>query len=159
MSTSQVPALIDYLVNLFTNAATLGQATPPVVVYDGPQTTLAPAQLVLWVGLDDPDTDQVAPSGAAAQQEWAAIGRLGRNEISTIHCVAEAWTGADDIRSMRVAAFGILAAVETLVRADPFSGLALYADPGVTGIELRQNNTQAGSQARVSFQIAFKSRL
>ena len=159
MVTSRVPSLIDYLVNLFTNAATIGQATPPVTVYDGPQTTAAPSQLVLWVGLDDPDTDQVAPSAAAAQQEWAAIGRLGRNEISTIHCVAEAWTGADDIRSMRVAAFAIVAAVETLVRADPFSGLALFPDPGVTGLELRQNNTQTGSQARVSFQIAFKSRL
>ena len=159
MATSQIPALIDYLVNLFTNAATLGAATPPVTVYDGPQTTAGTAPLALWVGLDDPDTDQVAPSAAASEQEWAGLGKLARNEISTIHCVAEAWTGADDIRSMRVAAFAIVAAVEDIVRSDPFSGLALFPDPGVTGLELRQNNTQAGSQARVSFQIAFKSRL
>ena len=156
---SKVPAIIDYLFTTFTNAATLGQANPPVTVYDGPQTTAAPSQLVLWVGLDDPDTDQVAPSAAASEQEWAGLGKLGRNEISTIHCVAEAWTGADDIRGMRVAAFAIVAAVEDIVRSDPFSGLALFPDPGVTGLELRQNNTQAGSQARVSFQIAFKSRL
>ena len=159
MATSKIPALIDYLVALFTNASTLGQATPPVAVYDGPQTTLAPAQLILWVGLDDPDTDQVAPSAAAAQQEWAALGKLGRNEISTIHCVAEAWTGADDIRSMRAAAFAIVAAVEDIVRTDLFSGLALFPDPGVTGLELRQNNPQGASRAQVLFQIAFKSRL
>ena len=156
---SKVPALIDWLVTAFTNAPTLGAASPPVVVYDGPQTTAASTPLVLWVGLDDPDTDQVAPSAAAAQQEWAGLGKQARNEISTIHCVAEAWTGADDIRSMRVAAFAIVAAVEDIVRTDPFSGLALFPDPGVTGLELRQNNTTAGSQARVSFQIAFKSRL
>ena len=158
---SKVPALIDYLFTTFTNAATLGAAPAPntVTVFDGPQTTAAPYPLVLWVGLDDPDTDQVAPSAAASEQEWAGLGKLGRNEISTIHCVAEAWTGADDIRSMRVAAFAIVAAVEDIVRSDPFSGLALFPDPGVTGLELRQNNTQAGSQARVSFQIAFKSRL
>ena len=159
MTTSKVPAIIDYLVTTFTAASTLGAATPPVTVYDGPVTAATEAPLVLWVGLDDPDTDQVAPSAAAAQQEWAGLGKLGRNEISTIHCVAEAWTGADDIRSMRVAAFAIVAAVEDIVRTDPFSGLALFPDPGVTGLELRQNNTTAGSQARVSFQIAFKSRL
>jgi hypothetical protein len=159
VATSKIPAIIDYLVATFTTAGTLGAASPPVTVYDGPQTTLAPSPLVLWVGLDDPDTDQVAPSAAAAEQEWAGLGRLARNEISAIHCVAEAWTGADDISGMRTAAFGIVAAVETIIRADPFSGLALFPDPGVTGLELRQNNTTAGSQARVSFQIAFKSRL
>jgi hypothetical protein len=158
VTTSRVPALIDYLVATFTAASTLGQANPPVAVYDGPQTTLAPAQLVLWVGLDDPDTD-LAPSAAAFEQEWAGLGKQARNEISTIHCVAEAWTGADDISGMRVAAFGIVAAVENIVRTDPFSGLALFPDPGVTGGELRQNNTTAGAQARVSFQIVFKSRL
>lgn len=159
MVTSRVPALIDYLVATFTAASTLGAAVPPVAVYDGPQTTLAPAQLVLWVGLDDPDTDQVAPSAAAFEQEWAGLGKQARNEVSTIHCVAEAWTGADDIKGTRAAAFAILAAVEDVVRTDPFSGLALFPDPGVTGGELRQNNTERGSQARVSFQIAFKSRL
>jgi hypothetical protein len=159
VTTSRIPALIDYLVATFTAASTLGAANPPVAVYDGPQTTLAPAQLILWVGLDDPDTDQAAPSAASSEQEWAGLGKQARNETSTIHCVAEAWTGADDIRSMRVAAFAIAAAVEDIVRTDPFSGLALFPDPGVTGLELRQNNTQAGAQARVSFQIAFKSRL
>jgi hypothetical protein len=159
MVTSRVPALIDYLVATFTAASALGAATPPVAVLDGPVTAAAEAPLVLWVGLDDPDTDQVAPSAAAAQQEWAGLGKQARNEISTIHCVAEAWTGADDIKSMRVAAFAIVAAVEDIVRTDPFSGLALFPDPGVTGLELRQNNTQPGWQARVSFQIAFKSRI
>jgi hypothetical protein len=159
VTTSRVPALIDYLVTAFTNASTLGTASPPVAVYDGPQTTRAPAQLVLWVGLDDPDTDQVAPSAAAFEQEWAALGKQARNEISTIHCVAEAWTGADDIKGMRTAAFGIVAAVEDIVRTDPFSGLALFPDPGVTGGELRQNNTEQGALVQVSFQIAFKSRL
>jgi hypothetical protein len=159
MATSKIPALIDYLVATFTAASTLGQASPPVAVYDGPQTTLAPAQLILWVGLDDPDTDQAAPSAAAFEQEWAGLGKQARNEISTIHCVAEAWTGSDDISGMRAAAFGIVAAVENIVRTDPFSGLALFPDPGVTGGELRQNNPTTGAQARVSFQIVFKSRL
>jgi len=158
VTTSRIPALIDYLVTTFTAASTLGAASPPVTVFDGPQTTAAPYPLILWVGVDDPDTADVAPSAAASEQEWAALGKLARNEITTIHCVAEAWTGADDIKSMRTAAFAIEGAVEDIVRTDPFSGLALYPI-GVTGLELRQNNPAEGSQARVSFQIVFKSRI
>ena len=39
MTTSRVPALIDYLVAEFTTAATLGAATPPVLVFDGQAVT------------------------------------------------------------------------------------------------------------------------
>ena len=45
-ATSRVPALIDYLVNAFTAAATIGAASPPVLVFDGPPTTADPAPLV-----------------------------------------------------------------------------------------------------------------
>ena len=38
-TTSRVPATIDYLVAAFTAASTLGAASPPVAVYDGPFLT------------------------------------------------------------------------------------------------------------------------
>ncbi len=111
--TSRVPALIDYLVNLFTADATLGTAPAPgtVTVYDGPATTGLDPPLKLFVGLTDPDNKGIEPA-ADFTQSWAAIGRRGRNEQVTIHCVAEAWSGTDDIRTLRVAAYGIVAAVE-----------------------------------------------
>jgi hypothetical protein len=156
--TSRLPALIDYLVALFTGAATLGQATPKVTVYDGPVVTADPGDLVLWVGLSDP----AIPSAAAEfDQEWAAIGRRGRNETITIHCCAMAWSGGGTPAGQRTAAFAIVAAVETLLQADTtqFGGLVLYPAPGMTKGALTQMSTQQGPAARVAFDLTFKSRI
>jgi len=157
--TSRLPALIDYLVTLFTSDVTLGQATPPVTIYDGPPTTLLDVPLKLYIGLTDPDSTGGQPAGDS-QQEWAAIGRRGRNETITIHCCAEAWSGVDDIRTQRVAVYGIIAAVETLLQADTssFGGNALFPDPGMATGELWQNNA-SGATARVPFDLTFKSRI
>lgn len=149
---SKVPAVLSYLVATFAADSTLGTATSAVAVYDGPVTTEEAAALVLWVGLDDPDSDggQLA---AQSERQWAGL--ADQNETITISCVAEAWSGDDDIATQRVAAYGIVAAVETLVRADAtgFGGNGVVANPGVTGSQLRQNNPKDGAQARVSFQI------
>jgi hypothetical protein len=156
--TSRVPALIDYLVALFTNAATLGQATPKVTVYDGPVVTGDVENLVLWVGLSDP---AIPAESAHFEQDWAAIGRRGRDEMTTIHCCAVAWGGADSLAAQRVAAFGIVAAVETLLQADTtqFGGNVLYPAPGITGGALTQMSTDRGPAARVAFDLIFKSRI
>lgn len=158
--TSRVPALIDYLIALFAGAATIGQATPPVSVYDGPATTEESPQLVLYVGLSDPDADG-GQEAAASTQEWAAIGRMGRNEGITVHCCAEAWSGTDDARTARLAVYGITAAVEALLQADStqFGGNVLFPAPGYAEGNLWQNNTTAGAIARVPFNLIFKSRI
>ena len=103
--TSRLPPLLDYLVALFTSAATLGQAPAPgtVTVFDGPATTELDPALCLWVGLPDPD-NPAAETAADFTQTWAALGRLGRDETITIHCCAQAWSGVDDVRTVRVAA-------------------------------------------------------
>ncbi|HEX8007632.1 MAG TPA: hypothetical protein VF482_14535, partial [Trebonia sp.] len=113
--TSRVPALIDYLVTLFSSAATLGAAAAPntVTIFDGPPTTELDPPLALYVGLSDPD-NPAAETAADAVQSWGALGRLGRNETTTIHCCAQAWAGTDDLHTVRVSATGIVAAVEVL---------------------------------------------
>jgi hypothetical protein len=158
--TSKLPPLIDYLVSLFTAAGTLGAATPPVTVYDGPATTGLDAPLKLFVGLTDPDNPGTAPA-ADSVQEWAALGRLGRNETITIHCCAEAWAGTDDLHTVRVAVTGIVAAVEVLMQTDTsgFGGNVLYPAPGLTGIALLQNNSAQGAVARAAFDLTFKARI
>jgi hypothetical protein len=158
--TSRVPALLDYLVALFTNAATLGQATPPVTVFDGPPTTEQDPLLALYVGLSDPD-NPAAETAADFTQTWGAIGRLGRNETTTIHCCAQAWAGTDDLKTVRVAATGIVAAVETLMQSDStqFGGNVLFPNPGITTGALLQNNTDRGAIAQVAFDLIFTSRI
>jgi hypothetical protein len=156
--TSRVPALIDYLVTLFANAATLGQATPKVTVYDGPVVTEDPEQLVLWVGLSDP---AIPAESAHFEQTWGGLGRLARNEATTIHCCAVSWGGGDSLAVQRVAAFGIVAAVEVLMQSDStqFGGNVLFPNPGITGGALTQLATQQGPAARVAFDLIFTSRI
>lgn len=158
--TSRVPALIDYLFNLFTSAATLGAATPPVTIFDGPTTTGLDPQLSLWVGLPDPD-NPAAETAADFTQQWAALGRQGRNETITIHCCAQAWSGLDDVRTVRLAVTGITSAVEVLMQQDStgFGGNVLFPMPGFASGSLSQNNTDRGAIARIPFDLIFRSRI
>jgi hypothetical protein len=160
--TSRIPPLLDYLVTLFTSAATLGAAPAPstVTVFDGPQTTGLDPPLALYVGLPDPD-NPAAETAADFTQEWAAIGRQGRNETITIHCCAQAWSGADDVRTVRLAVTGITSAVEVLLQADStqFGGNVLFPAPGFASGSLSQNNTDRGAIARIPFDLTFKSRI
>lgn len=158
--TSKIPQLIDYLVTLFGNSALLGAAATPVTVYDGPTATELDPPLKLYVGLTDPDNTGGEPA-ADSQQEWAALGRQGRNETVTIHCCAEAWSGTDDMKTVRVAATGIVAAVEQVMQADTtqFGGNALFPDPGITSLSLLQNSTTTGAAARVTFDLVFRARI
>jgi hypothetical protein len=156
VSGSRVPALIDWLVTTFTAAATLGAATPPVLVFDGPVVTAAPAQLALYIGVDDVFTD-AAPLSAGSEQARQGLGTR-KLETVTINCCAVAWAGTDDSRTVRLQAFAILAAVEDLVRTnqDKFGGNGDLADPGVSGITLQQSSAD-GTTAQVAFSVTFLS--
>lgn len=156
--TTRVPALIDWLVNAFTVSVTLGAATPPVTVYDGPPTTGLDAPLKLYVGLTDPD-NPAAEEAATWVQSRADLGCATRDEVSSIHCCAEAWAGTDDMPTVRHSVAAIVAAAETIVRSDStqFGGNAALAAPGVDVSSLAQNNTQTGAMARIPFDITFKS--
>lgn len=157
MATSTIPAVIAYLVATFTQASTLGQASPPVRVYDGPTTTGEAAQLVLWVGIEDPDSDD-PQQAAITEQTWAGLGAQRRDELLTVNCVAEAWDGADALPNTRDAAYGIVAAVENLLRADVYLGQnVLFA--GVSPEGLIQKTTEKGVLARVPFRIEGKARI
>ena len=155
--TSRVPALLDYLVALFAGDPTLGAASPPVTVYDGPATTALDPGLKLFVGLTDPDADTIEEA-AAWSQVRIDMG-TGRREDITIRCAAEAWSGDDTISGVRHSAQNIVAAVTALVRADvsAFGGNASYVPAAAASYSLTQNNTSVGAIARISFDLAFQS--
>jgi len=163
VTTSRVPAVIDYLVTTFQAAATLGQATPPVTVIDGPAVTADPGPLALWVGADD--IESATPAAADSTQDWAALGHQARNEQLAIHCTAQAWSGDDDVRSLRLAAAAIVSAVEDLVRNDSSLGgtVSIPGNAAVTSAQWLQGPALAGQNrgmaARVSFDITAKARI
>lgn len=161
--TTNAPALIDWLVNAFSNAVTLGgpvvsgTQTGPVTVFDGPRVTGLDPFLKLYVGLADPDNEGIEPA-ATITQKRDDLGRLARTEQTDINCCAEAWSGDTDIQAVRLAASGILAAAEQIIRADTTnSGGLAQATPGLSAGGLLQNNTAGGAIARWSFTISFTS--
>jgi hypothetical protein len=156
--TSRLPALIDYLVPLFTNAATIGGAG--VTVYDGPAVSDLDPPLKLFVGLADPDSEGTLPAGTS-QQAWGALGRLGRNETVTVQCCAEAWSGTNSMQTVRDAAYGIVAAVEGVMQADTtqFGGNALFPLPGSSNHQLSHETAGSGILVRVAFDLVFFCRI
>jgi hypothetical protein len=161
MTTSRVPAVIDYLVATFQADVTLGKAPAPgtVNVIDGPAVTADPGPLALWVGVDDIDPGAF-PAAASSTQQWAALGHMARNESLTITCVAQA-QGGDDVRTLRVAAAAIVSAVEDLVRGDVSLGgnVSTPGNAAVTAAEWRQGPSARGMSARVTFQITAQARI
>jgi hypothetical protein len=157
-TTTRIPALISYLVAEFQAAATLGQATPPVVVFDGPAVSADPVPLALYVGVDDAFGGSAA---MAADSQQTALGlATKREELATIHCCAVAWAGTDDLATVRTSAFAIAGAVEDLVRSDVttmFQPGSALARPGVTSMVLMQDTTTTGATAQVAFQIIYKA--
>jgi len=149
--------LIDWLVGAFQASTALGAATPPVTVYDGPNTTDLDPFLKLYVGLTDPDNEGIEPAVTFTQTR-DDLGNATRTEVSEIHCCAEAWSGVDDIAAVRHAVAAIIAAAETVIRSDTtqFGGLG-QATPGLAAAELLQNNTTSGAIARIPFSISFTS--
>lgn len=151
---SKVPAVIDYLVTLFQGAATIGQASPPVTVIDGPQPTADPGNLALWVGVDD--IAQAAPAAASSAQARDGLGRRA-TETLTIHCVAQAKSGSDSVQPLREAAAAIVAAVETLVAEDgKLGGTVAESIPGAAA-DWQQGPIGAGMAVRVAFTIDCKA--
>lgn len=160
-TTTKVPAVIDYLVATFGAAATLGAATPPVVVYDGPAVADGSATLVLWVGVSDPEA--TPPEAAASQHDWAGLGKMAINETLSVFCTAFAWTGAESsgFQGARAAVAAIMAAVEDIVRGDATLGGTVQV-PGnaqVTNAVWTQAPTTQGPAARVTFEITAKARI
>lgn len=160
MTTSRIPQVIDYLVTLFASAPTVGKATPPVSVLDGPVVIADPGPLALWVGVDDIDPG-AQPRAASSTQEWAALGRMGRNEQLSVFCVAQAWSGSDDVRTLRLQAAAIVSAVEDLVRGDASLGgtVSVPGNAAVTAAEWAQRPTTRGMAVQVSFEITAQARI
>lgn len=154
MATSRVPAVIGWLVDTFTTDPTLGGASPAVRVGCGIDMTGVFSPLVLWVGLDNPNPQDLVLTGATSTQVRAGYG-TNKDEALIVYCCAEAWSGDTDTRTALTAVYGIVAAAETIVRANPtLGGYAMLADPGTTGYSLLWHQGEGGAAARVQFQIA-----
>jgi hypothetical protein len=154
--TSAGPAAIDGLLALCTGAASLTGVT----IYDGSPVARSSDELFLEIAV--PSADGLP--AVEGTQEFVTMPGRERDESFTILCGAYSRSGDTDIKAERDRAYGILAAVERLIRPREsgsditLGGAVLWSS--VTGrITYTPLQTTDGAGVRVMFQIACRARL
>jgi hypothetical protein len=153
MATSIIPSLLDALVTECSAALTT------VAVHDGYGVS-GDVHDNLMIGVDDPFSDQAAPT-AESQQSWANVGSgRSRDESGDVTCAAYATSGTTDQAAVRAAAFAITEAVENLLRTDPTVGLGdTVRTQFGTDQRFLQDQDEDGAWALIVFTIHFDARI
>lgn len=145
----------------------------PVLVLDGPELALTGERsarlLVVGMTLDD-DLDQ-----GTSGQVIVALGRHQREERGSVRCQAIAqhdgldlpepdWSGPRvTARDLRRSAFGVMAAVETLLRADVTLGFeasaVVVAEIGERIVPRQGFGEQGGALCAVEFDVIYRTRI
>ena len=153
---SGIPALIDQLVTI---AVAAFGASSPVEVFDGPGVSKDDTGQQLWIGVTDPT--QGSETAAESSQSWGPMStQHKRDEEITVHCLALAWSGDDDLKTVRDQAFAQMQVVSAAAVADPsLSAACLYVRSPGSGVTLVQGPNRRGFEARVGFDITARVRL
>lgn len=156
MGTSQLPGLIDALVT----RATTALAAYPVLVTDGYAVTDDPSDF-LMIGIEEPSIPAASFAGSS-DQIWGPQGGRKRDENGAVWCAAYSENGDGVQKTARDAAYSYMAAVETLLRADPNMGLNtggnFVAEMGDTQ-RLTQDQNSNGASALLIFNVKFFARI
>jgi len=157
MGTSQVPALIDALVS----RATTALASTSCLVIDGYGVDTDPADF-LMIGIEEPTIPTAGFAGSSDQTTGPFGTTRPRDENGSVWCAAYSWNGDSIQKTARDAAYSYMAAVETLLRADPNLGIAaggnFVAQMGDTQ-RLTQNQDSNGADALLIFNVSFFARI
>lgn len=180
MATSVWAEVVDALVDLM--RAQPGCRAPGadadedlVLVLDGPEVWMTGdgAPLVLTIGGSSGEQDD--EPGVAGQSRATATGARSRDEGGAITCNAVAQTGGimlpdatlavapPTIRSLRSSAFGVLATVEAVLRANPtlgFTSLAhMDAQVGSRMVVQQYLTDDGGAVCSVVFSVDYSARI
>jgi hypothetical protein len=167
VSTTLVPAVIDWLVSAAAASPLLGAANPPVVVLDGPDVSpdvLAQPRL-LWVGASGPHDPAV--EAAAAQSDWPILDAARTtDEDVEITCAAEYWSGSAAMKVNRDGCAAIVDAFASLLRGTPqaggpgdttMGGLVFWSR--VSPVSWQQEQRSDGSAALCQFKVMYRGRV
>lgn len=152
--TSVVPELLDALI-----AQARAVLEPQgVEVIDGLPAAWTVGDF-LYVGVTDPDSP--TPTAAATStQKWPLATPTGRDETGTITCYAYVQRGSADPKEARDAAFGIVGAVQSLLRGpDVRLGVPGVLRTSFASQDFDQGQTADGALAVVTFRIDFTARI
>lgn len=165
-TTTQVPAVLDYLVAQCTASASIGAASPAVIVLDGPnitEDTLA-EPLHLWIGWDPLNQGEAA---AQVNADWPVLDHAETlDETGEVVCAAEAWGGGAVVKTVRDQCDAIVGAVDLLLRGGPLGegpgdttmgGLVFWSR--VSAGSWYQRPSQSGISVMHVFRIVYQARL
>lgn len=141
---SSVPAAIDALVQAFKASADLDG----VLVMDGPEIASQAAPRVLSVGFT------AIPGETAVEAQSAPDGLSGipNQEQYLVRCTAAVIGGATDVKAVRDAAYGIMAAAgAAIVRDQRLGGVVTRAAMG--SHQLMQEQIDRGAQCMIVFEV------
>ena len=165
-TTTQVPAVLDYLVTACQASASLGAASPAVIVLDGPHITddTLTEPLHLWIGYDPVNPGEAA---ASSVQDWPNLDQARTlDEDGEIVCAAEAWGGGAAVKTLRDSCDAIVGAVALLLRGTTISGGPGDTQMGglvfwslVTAGSWYQRPSQDGISVMHVFKIVYRARL
>lgn len=158
MSATAALRVIDALVEGFTTA-TADLPGIDVLVHDGYAISDGGYRYSILVGVDDPSSEQEAPS-AEAEQEWAHANTLRRDETGTVRSALMLSSGDNDAATLRTDADVALSAITTWLRANTDLGQPdLFWSAAVTAVEVYQQKDDEGAFLLVVFTVSYKARL
>lgn len=150
MASSAVPRVLDALL-----AMLRGAAWPAALeIVDGPPgiDQSAPDRLYVGAALDD-----LLPA-VSGNQEWPHLSVSTKDDLFTVVCVLQSWTGDTDPKAGRDRLFGYLAVVEAQLRSNVnLSGACLWC--GLGAYQLYQRQTQEGLLMALQFDVAGRARI
>lgn len=161
-----VPGVLDYLYATALASASLGQASPPVTVIDGPQVTddILIEQPILWIGHDPLSPGEVA---ATSDLDWPVMDH-GRtlDEEGEITCAARYWSGDVTTKTSRDGCAAIVEAVAQLLKGDATTGGPGDISEGgllfwsrVSATSWQQAQRSDGAAVICVFRIAYRARI
>ena len=175
--TDLTASVIGYLLAQAAANASLGAAAPPVVILDGQPATQDPWEmnatgLTQWLMVGGDGWAQPGQMGLAASSEqgFAFIDQARtRDNVIEVHCAAMAVAGSALPADARAGAYGVMAAVELMLRGSPgttppspgdatMGGLVYWSEVGGP-IEFEQGQGTQGAEAVLRFRVGAVVRL
>jgi len=146
--TTKYPTMIDKVIAALGAASSLSG----VRVFDGAEVDESYPGNAIAIGHDGSigDTEMQVGNIRNTPLDFSDV----HEESGTINCSLWAWSGTTSFKSSRVAAFGLLSAVDSVIRTDPtFSGTCFYSWLESNSVVYRQ--TTAGSAVVLNFNIVY----
>lgn len=152
MAVSRFAALTDAI--LSTLRASTDAGLTGVEIVDGPPFGADVPPKAVFIGWTGGDEDDTAGTISQSVHDAGLGASAKRDETVVVECIAEVFTGDDDLSAPRTTCVAILGAVESALRADYSLGLADVLRVEIDTGEVLQSRGPNGAAVRIGFRVS-----